>query len=289
MSTALTSLSASRAATPSASAGRLAAHRLLPRGFDHPRLPRRVGAPTPLYAMYRAQWGFSPTMLTVVFAIYASPCSRAARRRAAVGPCRPPAGADRGGMVQALMMVTSRQPRASGICSSARTCKGCRPAPRSPPWAPACSTSTSARGGRQRGRADARHRLGGAVAGLMVQYLPAPTHLVYEVLGVVFVRRRWRSVSSPRRPAPRGALASLRPTWRCPGSWAASSVAPAVVAVWSLAGFYASLGPTLVASSRSALVRAGGLALFVVAGSGASRCSRARREAQTWSASARSR
>jgi hypothetical protein len=48
------------------------------------------------------------------------------------------------------------------------------------------------------------------------------------------------------------------------------AVAPAVIALWALAGFYASLGPTLVREligSASSVI--GGLALFVMAGSGA--------------------
>ncbi|HJY17978.1 MAG TPA: MFS transporter, partial [Xanthobacteraceae bacterium] len=28
-------------------------------------------APTPLYALYQAQWGFSPITVTIIFAIYA--------------------------------------------------------------------------------------------------------------------------------------------------------------------------------------------------------------------------
>src|SRR4051794_2643836 len=30
-----------------------------------------AAAPTPLYAVYRAEWGFSPTLLTLAFGIYA--------------------------------------------------------------------------------------------------------------------------------------------------------------------------------------------------------------------------
>ena len=102
--------------------------------------------------------------------------------------------------------------------------------------------------------------LGGIVAGLMVQFLPAPTHLVYEVLGVVFLLQAIALVfiaeTAPPRP---GALASLRPTFALPPAVRGPllATAPAVVAVWALAGFYASLGPDARAHAgrRRRLVR----------------------------------
>ena len=56
-------------------------------------------------------------------------------------------------------------------------------------------------------------------------------------------------------------LGGPRPCWLA---------APALVAVWALAGFYASLGPTLVRSfAGPTSILLGGFALFVLAGSGA--------------------
>jgi MFS family permease len=113
--------------------------------------------------------------------------------------------------------------------------------------------------------------LGGILAGLMVHYLPAPTHLVYLVLVAVFVAQAAGVVFMPESMPPRaGAIASLRPQFSLPAATRQPILvaAPALIAVWSLAGFYASLGPSLVRSSfglDSSLL--GGVALFVLAGS----------------------
>ena len=91
--------------------------------------------------------------------------------------------------------------------------------------------------------------LGGIVAGLMVRYLPAPTHLVYVVLGVVFVAQAAGVLAMAETAAPRpGALASLKPRVAVPPAVRPTLLlaVPAVVAIWSLARFYGSLGPTLV-------------------------------------------
>jgi hypothetical protein len=113
---------------------------------------------------------------------------------------------------------------------------------------------------------------GGLGSGLMVEYLPAPTHLVYLVLLGTFLLQaigvtRMRE-SSPRRP---GALASVKPHFHVPSSIVKPLllVAPVAVATWALAGFYGALAPTVLRQllgSRSPLL--GGLALFVLAASG---------------------
>ncbi len=115
--------------------------------------------------------------------------------------------------------------------------------------------------------------LGGVTAGLMVQFLPAPTHLVYAVLGGVFVLQGIGVCFIPETAALRGGtLASLKPRFSVPAAARAPlwSAAPVIVAVWALAGFYASLGPTLVQRLfESGGVVLGGVALFMLAGSGA--------------------
>ena len=113
--------------------------------------------------------------------------------------------------------------------------------------------------------------LGAVLAGLMVHYLPAPTHLVYLVLAAVFVAQVIGIVLMPESMPPRvGAMASLRPQFSLPAATRQPILvaAPVLVAVWALAGFYASLGPSLVQSSfglDSSLQ--GGIALFVHTGS----------------------
>ena len=58
---------------------------------------------------------------------------------------------------------------------------------------------------------------GGMLAGFLVQYLPAPTHLVYAVLGVIFVLQGIGVTLMTDTIAPAsGALASLRPQLNLP-------------------------------------------------------------------------
>jgi len=114
--------------------------------------------------------------------------------------------------------------------------------------------------------------LGGVASGLLVQYLPAPVHLVYLVLFGIFLLHGFGVVLMSETSTPKpGALASLRPQLGVPPAARrpALLVAPVLVAVWALAGFYGSVGPVvvrLVVGSNSLLL--GGLALFVLAGSG---------------------
>ena len=114
--------------------------------------------------------------------------------------------------------------------------------------------------------------LGGVLGGLMVHYLPAPTHLVYFVLAAIFVAQMAGVLFIPELIPPRaGAIASLRPRIGLPAATRKSIliVAPVLIAIWALAGFYGSLAPSLVRTSfglDSSL--AGGIALFVLAGCG---------------------
>jgi predicted MFS family arabinose efflux permease len=112
--------------------------------------------------------------------------------------------------------------------------------------------------------------LGGLAAGLTVAFLPWPTHLIYIVLTAVFAAQAIGVLllieANQTRP---GLLASLRPTLSIPPAARRTfaAAAPALFAVWALAGLYGSLGPALVrqlsANDSAAL---GGLALFVLAG-----------------------
>jgi hypothetical protein len=114
---------------------------------------------------------------------------------------------------------------------------------------------------------------GALLAGVLVQYLPSPTKLVYFVLMAIFVVQAVGVLLIAETATPKpGALASLRPAFGVPPRARRPLLiaAPALIAVWSLAGFYGALGPTLVhllSGSDSHVL--GGLALFVFAGSGA--------------------
>jgi hypothetical protein len=108
---------------------------------------------------------------------------------------------------------------------------------------------------------------------LLVQYLPEPTHLVYLVLFSIFILQGLGVSLMAETVSPKiGALASLTPQLGLPATARRPLLlaVPALVAVWALAGFYGSLGPTLarlVVGSSSVVF--GGLALFTLAGSAA--------------------
>jgi hypothetical protein len=114
---------------------------------------------------------------------------------------------------------------------------------------------------------------GGILSGLMVQYLPAPTKLVYVVLGAVFLAQAIGVVAMPESaPGRPGALASMRPHFRVPPALRQPVLlaAPALVSAWALVGFYGSLGPTLLRRlAGSGSLALGGMALFVLAAGGA--------------------
>ncbi|MEP7041991.1 MAG: MFS transporter [Dokdonella sp.] len=228
-------------------------------------------APTPLYATYQAQWGFSPIVVTVIFGIYALAVLVAlllagrlsdhlGRRPVLLATIAAQAltmllfaTAD---SVTQLLVARVLQGLAAGAAVAAvgagmldldRTRGTVANA-----VAPAFGTAT-----------------GGILAGLMVQYLPAPTHLIYAFLGVVLVFQGIGVVLMAETISPRrGALASLKPQFKLPAATREPLLLaiPILVASWALAGFYGSLGPMLVRNmtgSNSPLL--GGLALFALA------------------------
>jgi MFS family permease len=113
---------------------------------------------------------------------------------------------------------------------------------------------------------------GGIVAGVLVQFAPFPTHLVYIVFGLVFVLQALAIVFMTDSITPRGGvLASLKPQLRLPRATREPLLlaTPVLVAVWALAGCYGALSPMLVTHMlgvNTPLI--GGLALFVVAACG---------------------
>jgi predicted MFS family arabinose efflux permease len=111
---------------------------------------------------------------------------------------------------------------------------------------------------------------GALLSALAVQYLPAPTHLVYLALLGVFALQAL-GIALMRETVTRtpGALTSLKPEIKLPRTVRGPVLvaAPVLFAVWALAGLYGALGPALVSTltgSRSVVL--GGLSLFLLAG-----------------------
>jgi predicted MFS family arabinose efflux permease len=231
-------------------------------------------APTPLYALYQAQWGFSPAMGTFIFAVYALAVLLAllfAGRLSDHLGRRPVLMAATA--VQAATMVLFATVGGVGDLVLARIIQGL--------------ATGAALGAVGAGMVDLNKERGATanavtptlgtatgslLAGLLVQYLPAPTHLVYAVLGVIFAVQSIgvALMADTIAPAP-GALGSLKPRLHLPAATRGPLLAalPVLVATWALGGFYASLGPMLVRGMLgvgSAFL--GGMTLFVLAASG---------------------
>jgi MFS family permease len=232
-------------------------------------------APTPLYAAYQAAWGFSPITVTIVFGIYAVAVLAALL---VVGSLSDHVGRRPvlivAAIVQAISMVIFVT--ASGVSGLivARIVQGLATGAAAGAVGAGLLDIDRARGAVANAVVPMLGTATGSlVSGLMVQYLPWPTELVYLVLGAVFIAQAigvaLMAETAQRRP---GALASLRPRFALPSQVRGALVfaAPALIAAWALAGFYASLGPSIVRSlAHSRSFALGGATLFVLGGSGA--------------------
>ncbi len=111
---------------------------------------------------------------------------------------------------------------------------------------------------------------GGLGTSALVQYGPAPTHLVWWLLLGVSLAAAVAVLAMPETaPGRPGVLASLRPRVAVPrqarGTFAVAL--PCVIAVWALSGFFLSLGPSLAAQVlRSPNLLWGGLVIFLLTG-----------------------
>ena len=231
-------------------------------------------APTPLYSVYQGRWGFSPITTTVVFGVYAlavlaallvlgSLSDHVGRRPVLLVAL----------VLQAAAMVAFVAADGVGALLVARVVQGLSTGAALGAIGAGLLDLDRVRGTTANAVAPILGTaLGSGVSGLAVQYLPAPTRLVYlgmltvfalQALGVLLMRE-----SASPRP---GALGSLRIRLALPADVRRPLLvaAPALVALWALAGFYGSLGPALVRQvAGTDSIALGGLALFVLAGSG---------------------
>lgn len=232
-------------------------------------------APTPLYATYQAHWGFSPVTVTLIFGVYAvavlasllvvgSLSDHVGRRPVLIGAL----------LAQAVVMLLFAFAGGVDVLLLARVLQGL-----------ATGAAVGAIGAGlvdlHPGRgaiANAAGAMSGTASGalgsaLLVQLLPAPTKLVYLVLLVLFLLQAAgvAAIAETSSRAP-GIRRALRPTIAVPARVreALLIAAPSLIAVWALAGFYGSLGPSLAAQvARSGSTVLGGAALFALAASGA--------------------
>ncbi len=228
-------------------------------------------APTPLYAIYQAEWHFTPITTTVVFGVYAiavlasllvlGKLSDHIGRR----PVLLTAVA-----VQAVSLLIFAT--ASGVPAllSARVIQGLSTGAALGAIGAAMLDIDRDLGTFVNAAAPGMGTASGVIlSALAIRFLPDPTHLIYlALIGVLAVQAA--AIAAMRETVGRspGALASLRPEITLPRTlWApVLTAAPVLFAVWALAGLYAALGPALVQSlTGSGDVVLGGLSLFVLA------------------------
>ena len=231
-------------------------------------------APTPLYATYQAHWGFSDGVLTVIFGVYAvavlssllvfGSLSDHVGRRPVLAVTL---------TAQALVMVVFATADGLDVLLLARVLQGLATGAALGAIGAGLVDLHPANGPVANSVAAMAGTATGALASaLLVQLLPAPTELVYLMMAVLFlIQAAGVSLIAETSPRAPGVRAALRPVLGIPPAVRSALLVatPSLVAVWTLGGFYASLGPALtglVARSHSTIL--GGSSLFVLAISG---------------------
>jgi predicted MFS family arabinose efflux permease len=242
--------------------------------FANVLLMASTSAPSPIYPLYLQRWGFSVTILTVIFAAYVAGLVAALLT---VGSLSDHLGR-RPVLVASLLVAAAGTAifwAAGGVFSLviARVVQGI---------ATGTATGALAAGLVEFSPQDRTHvgptmtaagmsfglAIGGGLAGLLVQMSPRPDAEIFPALTLAFVVLAALVLAIPetvvRRP---GGPAALRPRIRVPRETRREFVAalPAIVAAWSVTGLFLALAPSLV---RDVLhVRfgaAGGLSITVL-------------------------
>jgi MFS family permease len=230
-------------------------------------------APTPLYATYQAAWGFSALATTVVFGVYAlaflAALLTAGRLSDHIGR-RPLLLAGIAGQLIALAVFIDAHNLTALL--TARIIQGLATGGAIGAVGAGMLDIDQMRGAVANATAPG---LGTAIGVLLsavaVQWLPAPTQLIYIVFaGLLVIQMVVVALllpeTSPRAP---GAWRSLIPQLSVPAQTRRPllAAAPVLFAVWALAAFYGSLGPALIDHLvGSASVVDGGLGLGILAG-----------------------
>ena len=229
-------------------------------------------APTPLYAVYQRQWGFSAITTTIIFGVYAlavlatlltlgKASDYIGRRPVLLAAIA----------VQAVAVILFATADSIAALLVARVVQGLSTGAAVAAVGAAMLDIDRTRGAVANSFAPGIGTAVGALASaLVVQNLPAPTHLIYLILlGIFALQAIGVAAIAETAAAKPGVLAGMIPDVRLPRPVRRSIAiaAPVLFAVWALAGFYGSLGPALVATlvhSRSAVFA--GLGPFILAG-----------------------
>ena len=208
-------------------------------------------APSPLYALYRHAWGFSALTLTVVFASYAITLLAALLVFGTLSDHR---GRREVVLIAMLLEIGSLllfwSADSVGMLLAARSLQGVATGIATGVLSAALIDIDRGRGALVNSVAPMIGMAVGALgSSLLVEYAPAPTRLVYEVLLGIFALQTVLALRLPetvlvRKPE---VWRSLRPRIAIPPQARATllQMLPVNTAAWALGGFYLSLGPTL--------------------------------------------
>ncbi len=237
-----------------------------------------ASAPSPLYDTYAARWHFGPTTVTVIFAVYAiallavlltaGTLSDSIGRRPVIVTAL---------LIESASMLCFLLANGVGWLYAARILQGAATGlvlaavaaalidlePR-PGFGPLVNSIIPTIG----------LAVGAVAAGGLVQYGPAPLHLIYSLLLAGFLLL---AVATAILPAfgGSGAPVSFRPRVYLepairPAFW---TTLPCLIATWALGGLYLSLGPSLIADlSGSANLLLGGSIVTALCLAGAVAC-----------------
>ena len=238
-----------------------------------------AGAPTPLYALYQAEWHFSPTTLTIVFGVYGlgvlaallafgALSDRVGRRPVltaslvAIMCSMLLFAAARG--VEWLMVARLIQGLAVGTASTAASAAIIELQPSTRPGLGALAGATAPSLGLASGS---------LITGIYTDFGRAPTVAVYLALVAVFMLALLVVFLMPETAGQRGQLADIWHPRRISvprelrSRFALLSIG--VAAAWAIGGFYLSLGPSLAAELLHNQHRTvGGVVVFLLIGLG---------------------
>jgi MFS family permease len=233
-----------------------------------------ASAPSPIYPLYQERWGFSVTMLTVIFAVYVagllgalltvgSLSDHLGRRPVLVAALLVAAASTAifwtADGVGSLLIARVVQGLATGTATSVLAAGLVDFAPEERPHLGPTMTAV----GTSVGLA-----IGTGVVGLLVQLTTHPDAYVFPFLTLAFVGLAVVVLAIPEPHTRRaGGLASLRPRVRVPREARPEFLAsvPAIVAGWSMTGLFLALTPSLVTTVlHVGFGAAGGLSIAVL-------------------------
>ncbi|MCW4116926.1 MFS transporter [Aurantimonas sp. MSK8Z-1] len=231
-------------------------------------------APTPLYRVYQQLWSISPTGITVVFAVYAFSLLAALLTIGSISDHigRRPAVA-LALVLQAIAMVLFILADGYGWLVGARLLQGFATGAAASAIGAALVDADSGQGPIVNSLAPlVGMAVGALLCGALVEYAPAPAHLVYILLLALVVVQLAMVARTPETATRRGGLlTSLWPRVAVPGAARRMLllITPINVALWTLGGFFLSLMPSLIVSatgSRSTVLAGAVVAALMLSG-----------------------